>query len=63
MTSSSENTEMIPTAMRLVALSINTAKRAGTIIKDIMQTGNLGVVEKVGKFYTFFLKKTVMCSY
>lgn len=36
-----------PTIMRLMALSINTAKRAGSIIRDVMQKGNLGIVEKV----------------
>ncbi|XP_013117481.1 3'(2'),5'-bisphosphate nucleotidase 1 [Stomoxys calcitrans] len=35
-----------PTLMRLTALSINAAKRAGAIIRDVMQKGNLGIVEK-----------------
>lgn len=36
-----------PLVMRIMALSINTAKRAGNIIRDVMQKGNLGIVEKV----------------
>lgn len=32
--------------MRIMAISINTAKRAGGIIRDIMQQGNLNIVEK-----------------
>ncbi|XP_037811705.1 3'(2'),5'-bisphosphate nucleotidase 1 isoform X1 [Lucilia sericata] len=35
-----------PLVMRIMALSINTAKRAGSIIRDVMQKGNLGIVEK-----------------
>ncbi|XP_055849153.1 3'(2'),5'-bisphosphate nucleotidase 1 [Episyrphus balteatus] len=35
-----------PLVMRIMSLSINTAKRAGTIIRDVMQKGNLGIVEK-----------------
>ncbi|XP_073814056.1 3'(2'),5'-bisphosphate nucleotidase 1 [Musca autumnalis] len=35
-----------PTIMRLMALSISTAKRAGDIIRDVMQKGNLGIVDK-----------------
>lgn len=35
-----------PLVMKIMALSINTAKRAGTIIRDVMQKGNLGIVEK-----------------
>ncbi|XP_067619137.1 3'(2'),5'-bisphosphate nucleotidase 1 [Eurosta solidaginis] len=38
-----------PQMMRIMALSINTAARAGTIIRDVMQRGNLGIVEKEGK--------------
>lgn len=36
-----------PLIMRIMALSINTAKRAGVIIRDVMQMGNLGIVDKV----------------
>ncbi|XP_075147269.1 3'(2'),5'-bisphosphate nucleotidase 1 [Haematobia irritans] len=35
-----------PKIMRLMALSISTAKRAGGIIRDVMQKGNLGIIEK-----------------
>ncbi|CAD6993266.1 unnamed protein product [Ceratitis capitata] len=38
-----------PQVMRIMALSINTAARAGSIIRDVMQRGNLGIVEKEGK--------------
>lgn len=33
--------------LRLLSLSINTAKKAGGIIRDIMRSGDLGIVEKV----------------
>ncbi|XP_011182664.1 3'(2'),5'-bisphosphate nucleotidase 1 [Zeugodacus cucurbitae] len=38
-----------PKVMRIMALSINTAVRAGSIIREVMQRGNLGIVEKEGK--------------
>ncbi|XP_017484896.1 PREDICTED: 3'(2'),5'-bisphosphate nucleotidase 1-like [Rhagoletis zephyria] len=38
-----------PQVMRIMALSINTAARAGSIIREVMQRGNLGIVEKEGK--------------
>lgn len=38
-----------PLVLRIMALSVNTAKRAGSIIRDVMQKGNLGIVEKVGR--------------
>ncbi|XP_054746841.1 3'(2'),5'-bisphosphate nucleotidase 1 [Anastrepha obliqua] len=38
-----------PQVMRIMALSISTATRAGSIIRDVMQRGNLGIVEKEGK--------------
>ncbi|XP_018796175.1 PREDICTED: 3'(2'),5'-bisphosphate nucleotidase 1 [Bactrocera latifrons] len=38
-----------PKVMRIMALSINTAARAGLIIREVMQRGNLGIVEKEGK--------------
>lgn len=38
-----------PKVMRIMALSINTAARAGSIIREVMQRGNLGIVEKEGK--------------
>lgn len=44
-----------PLVMRIMALSINTAKRAGSIIRDVMQKGNLGIVEKVSKLLHHFL--------
>lgn len=36
----------IPKVMRIMALSINTADRAGSIIREVLQRGNLGIVEK-----------------
>lgn len=36
-----------PLAMRIMASSIAIANRAGKIIRDIMNTGELGIVEKV----------------
>lgn len=35
-----------PKVMRIMALSINTAIRAGSIIREVMHRGNLGIVEK-----------------
>lgn len=33
--------------MRILAASIQVANRAGTIIRDVMSHGELGIVEKV----------------
>lgn len=33
--------------LRILSLSINTAKRAGGIIREVMKSGELGIVEKV----------------
>lgn len=33
--------------MRILAASINVANRAGSIIRDVMSKGDLGIVEKV----------------
>lgn len=33
--------------MRILAASIQVANRAGTIVRDVMNTGELGIVEKV----------------
>lgn len=35
-----------PLIMRIMALSINTAKRAGVIIRDVLKQGDLGIVDK-----------------
>ncbi|KAH8417890.1 hypothetical protein KR222_007784 [Zaprionus bogoriensis] len=35
-----------PLVMRIMALSINTAKRAGVIIRDVLKQGDLGIVDK-----------------
>ncbi|XP_037956144.1 3'(2'),5'-bisphosphate nucleotidase 1-like [Teleopsis dalmanni] len=40
------NKMTVPTIMRVMALSITTANRAGTIIRDVMKKGNLNIVEK-----------------
>lgn len=36
-----------PLIMRILAASIQVANRAGTIIRDVMHKGELGIVEKV----------------
>lgn len=36
-----------PLAMRIIASSILIANRAGTIIRDVMNNGELGIIEKV----------------
>lgn len=36
-----------PLAMRIIASSILIANRAGNIIRDVMNNGELGIVEKV----------------
>lgn len=33
--------------MRILATSIQVANRAGTIVRDVMSKGDLGIVEKV----------------
>lgn len=38
--------------LRVMASSIAVANRAGTIIRDIMSKGDLGIVEKVGRQVT-----------
>lgn len=35
-----------PLIMKIMALSINTAKRAGVIIRDVLKQGDLGIVDK-----------------
>lgn len=42
-----------PLPMRIMASSISIANRAGKIIRDIMNNGELGIVEKVSKLQTF----------
>ena len=37
-----------PLLMRILAASVSVSNRAATIIRDIMQKGELGIVEKVG---------------
>jgi len=39
-------TTTAPLIMRVMALSINTAKRAGVIIRDVLKQGDLGIVDK-----------------
>lgn len=36
-----------PLIMRLLASSVTASKRAGKIVKDIMISGDLGIVDKV----------------
>lgn len=35
-----------PLIMKIMALSINTARRAGVIIRDVLKQGDLGIVDK-----------------
>lgn len=37
----------VPLAMRIMASSIAISNQAGKIIRDIMSTGELGIVDKV----------------
>lgn len=39
-----------PVVMRIVALSINTSKKAGEIIRNVMSSKQLNIVEKVCLF-------------
>ncbi|KAH8414338.1 hypothetical protein KR215_003419 [Drosophila sulfurigaster] len=39
-------TSTTPLVMRIMALSISTAKRAGVIIRDVLKQGDLGIVDK-----------------
>lgn len=38
-----------PLLMRVIANSLCVANRAGQVIRQIMESGNLGIVEKTGK--------------
>ncbi|GFO35643.1 3'(2'),5'-bisphosphate nucleotidase 1 [Plakobranchus ocellatus] len=38
--------KMTPLIMRVLAASVSVSYRAGSIIRDIMKTGDLGIVEK-----------------
>ncbi|RUS84597.1 hypothetical protein EGW08_007624 [Elysia chlorotica] len=40
------NCDVSPLIMRVLAASVSVSYRAGTIIRDIMKTGDLGIVEK-----------------
>ena len=40
-----------PVILRLVASSVCVARRAGSIIRDVMKKGELGIVEKVPVFF------------
>lgn len=42
----------IPLVMRVMASSITAANRAGKIIRDVMSQGELGIVEKVNKYFS-----------
>jgi len=37
--------------LRLVASSVRVADRSGSIVRDIMKAGNLGIVDKVSQFF------------
>ena len=36
-----------PLVLRVLAASVNVAKRSGTIIRKVLSSGDLGIVEKV----------------
>lgn len=40
--------------MRLVASAHTVAEKAGAIVRKVLHTGELGIVEKVGKALFFF---------
>lgn len=40
-----------PLVMRVIALSLNAVKHAGSIIREVMKKGNLGIVNKVAHFH------------
>lgn len=42
-----------PLAMRIIASSIIIANRAGSIIREVMNNGDLGIVDKVLKLSNF----------
>jgi len=43
--------------MRILAASIKVANRAGSIIRDVMSKGDLGIVEKVNYVRQYFVKE------
>jgi len=42
---------------KLLATSVSVANRAGKIIRDVMDNGNLGIISKVNIYYFFLLTK------
>lgn len=40
--------------MRLVASAHTVAEKAGAIVRKVLHTGELGIVEKVGKIYVWY---------
>lgn len=60
-----------PLILRLVASSITAVNRAGKIIRDVMNQGDLGIVEKVGRgvpctsipfFWHTYFSLTALCG-
>lgn len=49
-----------PLLLKIMSLSFTTAKRAGSIIRDVMQKGNLGIVEKVGCYIHTYIHKVII---
>lgn len=45
--------------MRLVAAAHTVAEKAGTIVRKVLHTGQLGIVEKVGTRHAQSCKKVV----
>lgn len=41
--------------MRLVASAYTVAEKAGAIVRNVLHSGELGIVEKVGPFYIWYL--------
>lgn len=46
--------------LRVVSVAVQAANQAGRIVRDIMQRGNLGIIEKVGVRACYVLRG-LMC--
>lgn len=45
---------------RLLASSVSISHKAGKIIRDVMQKGDLGIIDKVKIIYIYILLKTFL---
>lgn len=52
-------TNQIPILLRLVSASVCVARRAGLIVKNVINKGNLGIVMKVNKLNSQYLLDTL----